>query len=53
LDRFDLDEAKVRSLLLDSLVSKLLTEGARNMENEESSSLDAFLELALDPAREP
>ena len=48
-DRFDLEEANVRSELLDSLVSKLLTDGARNIEKEESSSLEAFLELGLEP----
>jgi hypothetical protein len=49
----DLDEANVMSLLLDSLVPKLLTDGARNMENEEFSSLEPFLELALEPPLEP
>jgi hypothetical protein len=53
LDRFDLEDAKVRSLLVESLVPKLLTDGARNIEKEESSSLEAFRELVLDPAREP
>lgn len=51
-DPFDLlerEDAKVRSLLLDSRVPKLLTDGARNMEKEESSSLEACFELALDP----
>jgi hypothetical protein len=41
LDRFEREELKVRSELLDSLVPKLLIDGARNMEKDESSSLDA------------
>lgn len=48
-DRLEREEANVRSELLDSRVPKLLTDGARNMEKDESSSLDAFLELALEP----
>jgi hypothetical protein len=48
LDWFDIEEPKVSSEFEDSRVSKLDTEGARNMENAESS--DEFLrELALEP----
>ena len=43
-------ETRDTSLVLDRRVPKLLTDGARNIEKAESSSLDVLREL---PAREP
>lgn len=50
-DFCDLDEAKEKSLFVESRVSNELTEGGRNADQLESSSLDAFLEDARELCR--